>query len=131
MCITDMTEGCKVLVGLRTGRRHHSRTIAKARVSRRNDSEHAIEITLEIRRYHRKQLQPLIIRVPDQQLRDIEEIPTLPGLYRLTSVLYLGDDQSEDTFGRTRPPVIFSEQDLIGVGGETPNAILNRVHRIF
>jgi hypothetical protein len=118
MCFTDMTEACKVLVELRTGRRNHSRTIARARVSRRNDSEQEIEITLEIRRYHRKQLQPWSIRVPDQQLRHIEQVASLPGLYRLTSVLYLGDDQSEDTSGRTRPPVIVSEHDLKSDGGE-------------
>lgn len=118
MCITDITDGCCVLVEVRSGRRNHWRTIARAQISKRNDSEQAIEIILEIRRYHRKQLQPWIIRIPDQQLRHLEEVPTRPGLYRLTSVLYLGDDQSEDTFGPARPPVIVSEHDLNRDGGE-------------
>lgn len=107
-----------MLVEVRSGRRNHWLTVARAQISRRNDSEQAIQITLEIRRYHRKQLQPWIIRIPDQQLRHLEEVSTRPGVNRLASVLYLGDDQSEDTFGPAQPPVIVSEHDLNSDGGE-------------
>jgi hypothetical protein len=110
--MTDAIDGCTVLVEVRTGRRSHCRSISRAQISTRNDSEQPFAITLEVLRYHRLQLQPWIVRIPDKQLHHLEKVPNHPGLYRLTSVLYLGDDQSEDTAFCARPPVIVSDLDL-------------------
>ena len=56
--------------------------------------------------------------VPYQRLRPFEKVTGRPGLYCLTSVLYLGDYQGEGTLGCARPTVIVSEHGFESDGVE-------------
>ena len=111
--LTTAMDGCRVLLEIRWGRRSHGRVLARGRITEGEDPAHAIAVTLEVpNRCRIGQRPPIPVRVPDKQLRDFEIVPGYPDLFRLSSVLYIGDAQCEDTMGWCRPPIIISKSDL-------------------